>query len=142
MNASSAAAHAFAKRFASVSVCADMSHVANAASFALLTAVAASRYAAASCSTVGVGAGVADDVGVAAASGADDVGVAAASGADDVGVAAASGADDVGVAAASGASLEAAGGLVGATAGDPDDRDNQPVTDTAKKTTTVTMTNA
>jgi len=48
--------------------------------------------------------------------------------------------DDVGVAV--GAGLEAAGGLVGATAGDPDDRDNQPATDTAKKTTTVTMTNA
>jgi hypothetical protein len=80
-----------------VSACADVSHVANAASFALLTAVAALRYAAASCVTVGVGAGVAGGVGVAAASGADGVGVAA------------------------GADVEAAGWPVGATAGDPDD---------------------
>ena len=108
MNAKSAAAHAFARRVASVSVRADVSHVENAAAFALFTAVAAFRYAAASWETVGIGAGVGDSVG-AAASGADCVGVAAANGVGD------------GAGVAVGAAVEAAGGLVGATAGGPDD---------------------
>jgi hypothetical protein len=108
MNAKSAAAHAFARRVASVSVRADVSHVEDAAVLALFTAVAAFRYAAASWETVGIGAGVGDSVG-AAASGADCVGVAAANGVGD------------GAGVAVGAAVEAAGGLVGATAGGPDD---------------------
>jgi hypothetical protein len=82
--------------------------VEDAAAFALFTAVAAFRYAAASCETVGVGARVGDSVDP-AASGADGVGVAAASGVGG------------GVGVAVGATGEAAGGLVGATAVDPDD---------------------
>jgi hypothetical protein len=100
-----------------------------------LTAVAASRYAAASCATVGVGAGVADGVGVAA--GSADGGAGAAAGA---GVAAAVAEGGAGVAV--GAGVAAANRLVGATAGDPDDGDSQPAAVTARKTTTVTRTTA
>jgi hypothetical protein len=111
MNASSAAAHAFARRFASLSVRADVAHLVDAAAFALLTAVVALRYAAASCGTVGVGAGVARF--------ADGIGVTVASVGDGVGVMAASSEDSGGVAVETG--VEAAGGLVGAAAGDPDE---------------------
>jgi hypothetical protein len=89
----------------------DFCHVAIAASFARFTDVAASRYAAASCATVGVSAGVARF--------ADGIGVTAAGVGDGVGVMAASSEDSGGVAVETGA--EAAGGLVGAAAGDPDE---------------------
>jgi hypothetical protein len=112
-----------------MSVRADLCHVVDAAAFALLTAVVALRYAAASCETVGVGAGVGDAVG-AAASGADCVGVPAAGGVGD------------GAGVAVGAGVEVAAGPVGATTGGPDDWDNQPATVTVSKTTTVTMTTA
>jgi hypothetical protein len=111
MNVSSAAPHAFARRLASMSVRADFCHVAIAASLARLTDVAAARYAAASCATVGVSAGVARF--------ADGIGVTAASVGDGIGVMAASSEDRGGVAVETG--VEAAGGLVGAAAGDPDE---------------------
>ena len=130
MNVSSAAAHAFARRFASLSVRADRSHLVDAAAFALLTAVVALRYAAASCGTVGAGAGVADDIGVAVASEADGGGAATAGGVGD------------GAGVAIGAGVEVAAGPVGATTGGPDDWDNQPATVIVSKTTTVTMTTA
>jgi hypothetical protein len=100
-----------------------------------LTAVVALRYAAASCETVGVGAGVADGVGVEA--GSADGGAGAAAGA---GVAAAVAEGGAGVAV--GAGVAAASRLVGATAGDLEDGDSQPAAITARKTTTVTMTTA
>jgi len=130
MNASSAAAHAFARRFASLSVRADVAHLVDAAAFALLTAVVALRYAAASCGTVGVGVGVADDIGVTVASGTDGGGIATAGGVGD------------GAGVAVGAGVEAAAGPVGATTAGPDDWDNQPATVTVSKTTTATMTTA
>ena len=130
MNVSSAAPHAFARRLASMSVRADLCHVADAAPFASLIAVVASRYAAASCGTVGVGAGVADDIGVAVANGADGDGIATAGSVGD------------GAGVAVGAGVEVAAGPVGATTAGPDDWDNQPATVTVSKTTTVTMTTA
>jgi hypothetical protein len=130
MNVSSAAAHAFARRFASLSVRAEVSHLVDAAAFALLTAVVALRYAAASSGTVGVGAGVADDIGVAVASGADGGGIAPAGGVGD------------GAGVAVGAGVEVAAGPVAATTGGPDDWDNQPAAVTARKTTTITVTTA
>jgi len=60
MNARSAAAYARARRFASVSVRADLSHEARAAWFASLTLAAACLYAAVSCATDGIGAEVRD----------------------------------------------------------------------------------
>ena len=141
MNARSAAAYTFARPFASVSVFLDRSHVADAAPFALLTTVAALRYAAASSATVGVDAGVADGVDVADGVGvADGVDVGAASGVgDDPGVAAATAVGD-GVGTGVPAGVEAPGVPLGATPDRPDDGDNQPPAVTVTKTTTVMRT--
>jgi hypothetical protein len=109
---------------------ADLCHVANAAPFASLTAVAASTYAAPSCATVGVGAGVADGSGFAAGSAEGGAGVAVTRGIE----------DGPGVVVEAG--VAAASRLVGATAGDLEDGDSQPAAVTARKTTTVTMTTA
>jgi hypothetical protein len=135
MNTSSAAPHAFAWRFASMRVRADCCHVASAAPFASLTAVAASRYAAASCATLGVGVGVAVGSGVAAGTADGGAGVA-------VGGGVAARVAEGGAGVALGAGEAAASRLVGATAGDFDDGDSQPAAVTARKTTTVTMTTA
>ena len=128
MNAKSAAAYALARRFASVSVCADLSHAARAALFASLTSVAACLYAAASCATDGIGVevtdgdGVAEGIGVAVAGDArDGPGVALVGGVDggvdvavEAGVAAPSVAVEAGVAApgdaGDGADVALAGG--------------------------------
>jgi hypothetical protein len=109
---------------------ADLCHVVDAAAFALFSAVVALRYAAASCGTVGVGAGVADDIGVAVASGADGGGIATVDGAGD------------GAGVAVGAGVEVSAGPVGATTGGPDEWDHQPAAITTRKTTTVTVTTA
>jgi hypothetical protein len=114
---------------------ADCCHVASAAPFASLTAVAASRYAAASCATLGVGVGVAVGSGVAAGTADGGVGVA-------VGGGVAARVAEGGAGVALGAGEAAASRLVGATAGDFDDGDSQPAAVTARKTTTVTMTTA